>query len=101
MGSRLTLINTYLVDYFTLGHIALWAVFGWWALRSKEAGLGTTLLCGLVIGLSWEVLEMYVEILIGFREPFWNRFFFDPLADFLGAGLGWAIARNVKFTSRT
>lgn len=90
------LIDAYLIDRWTLVHILLWSLFGWWALRSKEAPLLVTLMCGLVIGLAWEVMEMYIEILWGFREPFWNRWLFDPASDVLGTFIGWMIARKIN-----
>ncbi len=91
MGSRLT----YLIDKWVIGHILLWAVFGWWAWSRKDAGLGITLLCGLFLGLTWEVLERYIEILVGFREYPLNSWLVDPVSDVFGTFLGWVTARRL------
>lgn len=90
------LIETYVVDWFTLGHVLLWALYGWICYRCRSPLL-LALFGGLTLGIGWELLEMFVvEPLLRFSEPDLNRWLMDPIADVGGVALGWLAARLWK-----
>lgn len=93
------LIASYTIDLFTINHVLLWALFGALFARSRM-GIWGALALGLFVGLSWELAEVWIEQLLGFREPWANRWLADPLADIFGTFCGWAMANWYRLRSQ-
>jgi hypothetical protein len=83
------LIAIYAIDLFTIVHVLTWMIIGC-VLRGMNLPFQHALIIGLMIGLGWELLEIFIEpIWTPYGEPLVNRFITDPIADLLGTVLGW------------
>jgi hypothetical protein len=91
----MNLLN-YTIDLWTLWHaIGFGAVAA--ALIATGMPAGRAVVWTIAVGLAWEVVEANaVEPWLGFREPFWNRYLTDPLADALGAAAGAAVGCRAR-----
>jgi hypothetical protein len=84
-------VLNYTVDLWSIWHALGWAAATaallWTGMPTRKA-----LILVLLGGVCWELVEMfYVEQLLGFREPAWNRWLTDPIADASGALAGLAL----------
>lgn len=84
----------YFLDLWSLGHLALWAVFGFWSAKrlgdlSRRERLVFCAAIGLYLGGLWEAFEwLAVEPLLGFAEPWHNRLVSDMFMDLIGTLFG-------------
>ena len=91
------LLKNYIIDIWTIGHILFWAISFFiitTCFRLKQ--FKDILKLGLISAFAWECLENNIEIVMGFREPFLNRWVTDPIADLLGSFLGFWLNRLVR-----
>lgn len=88
------LIDAYIIDWWTLGHVALFAALGFALYRKWRMRAFIVATLAFCLGFDWELIEAHiVEPLLHFHEPFWNRWGADLLADTAGALLGRMAAK--------
>jgi hypothetical protein len=85
------LINNHILDLFTLWHLLTFVGVGMVYRGLAKADLYTTVLYALCLGVSWECLEIFLEMRWGWVEPDLNRWVTDILADLFGAIIGWTL----------
>ena len=86
----------YLLDPWTAVHFLGWGVGAAVAVRRWNRP-AAVLVLGLLVGAGWELLEpLTAEAWWHFREPVYNRWGTDLLADGLGAWAGTTFRRRRK-----
>lgn len=75
-------------DWWSWTHLAFFELLAFAAIATGGSKWRVVLLV-FGVGLGWEVFEAaVVEPMMGFREPWYNRWLSDPIADLAGAVCG-------------